>query len=238
MSASSWCAGASRTEAVAATDYKIRIGTEVRQRLAHYPNAFKIPSNDLDIYVVRDFLDRKQCAGLIGMIDRQRVPSQLLAPSADPEFRTSESCNLDPANKFVIAIEARIAGLMGIDPLHGETIQGQRYAVGQRFKMHHDFFHTDLPYWEEMAQTGGQRTWTAMIFLNEPEGGGETYFDKAGIKVTPRTGNLLAWNNLDARGEPNFFSLHEGMPVTAGTKYIITKWHRERPWRYSDMVTY
>jgi prolyl 4-hydroxylase len=223
---------------VAGDDYRIRIGREVGGRLSRHRSAFKIPSDDLDIYVVREFLDRKECAGLIAMIDRQRVPSQLLAPSADPEFRTSESCNLDPGNRFVIAIERKIAALLGIEPAHGETIQGQRYAVGQRFKTHHDFFHTDLPYWEEMAKTGGQRTWTAMIFLNEPGGGGETCFEKAGIKVTPRTGNLLAWNNLDPRGEPNFSSLHEGMKVTAGTKYIITKWHRERPWRYSDVVTY
>ena len=53
-----------------------------------------------------------------------------------------------------------------------------------------------------------------------------------------RPGNLLAWNNLDAIGEPNFHSIHQGMPVAAGVKYIITKWHRERPWLPSDMPTY
>jgi len=223
---------------MAGTDYKIRIGAEVRKRLAGVSNAFKIPSDDLDIFVVSHFLDARECDGLIEMIDAWRIPSQLLAPTGDPEFRTSESCNLDPQEPFVKAIEARIAGLLGIDPLHGETIQGQRYAVGQRFKPHHDFFHTDLPYWEEMARTGGQRTWTAMIFLNEPEGGGATFFEKAGVRVTPRRGNLLAWNNMNAQGEPNFFSIHEGMEVTAGVKYIITKWHRERPWLYSDVPTY
>jgi prolyl 4-hydroxylase len=223
---------------MAPVDYKIRIGTEVRERLARHSSALKIPSNDLDIFVVRDFLTGRECAGLIGMIDAWRIPSQLLAPTGDPEFRTSESCNLDPADPFVQSIEARITGLMGIEPGHGETIQGQRYAAGQRFKTHHDFFHTDQPYWEEMASTGGQRTWTAMMFLNEPEGGGATYFEKAGIRVTPRAGNLLAWNNMNARGEPNFYSLHEGMEVIAGVKYIITKWYRERPWSYSDAVTY
>ena len=89
-----------------------------------------------------------------------------------------------------------------------------------------------------MARCGGQRTWTAMIFLNEPEGGGETAFPKVGIKVTPRTGNMLVWNNLNIIGEPNYFSLHEGQPVSAGTKYIITKWHRERPWSYSETAIY
>jgi prolyl 4-hydroxylase len=119
---------------------------------------------------------------------------------------------------------------MGIDEAHGETIQGQRYAVGQRFKCHHDFFYTSEPYWPEQERTGGQRTWTVMVFLNEPQAGGQTEFPKAKVKISPKAGNLLAWNNLDALGEPNELSLHQGLPVEAGLKYIITKWYRERPW--------
>ena len=219
-------------------DYKILIGHEVRQRLARTPGAFKIPSNDLDIFVVRDFLSHAECATLCALIDGQRIPSQLLAPTEDPDFRTSESCNLDPHDPFVRTIEAKLTALLGINPLHGEAIQGQRYAVGQQFKPHHDFFYRDQPYWPDMENSGGQRTWTAMIFLNEPEEGGQTAFPNASLKVSPRTGNLLAWNNMDAIGEPNMFSLHQGMPVLAGTKYIITKWHRERPWGYTSVPTY
>ncbi len=219
-------------------DYKIRIGATVRDRLLANPSAFKIPSDDLDIFIVRDFLSKEECGKLIEMIDVSRIPSQLLAPTADPEFRTSESCNLDPTNRFIRQIEGKLTGLLGIDPFHGETIQGQRYAVGQQFKPHHDFFYPDQPYWEDMQKSGGQRTWTAMIFLNEPEGGGETAFPQAAIKVAPRAGNLLAWNNMNAIGEPNEYSLHEGLPVTAGVKYIITKWHRERIWGYSNAPTY
>jgi len=219
-------------------DYRVCIGAEVKARLERREGAFKIPSHDLDIFIVRDFLDRGDCATLIQKIDAQRVPSKLLAPSADPEFRTSESCNLDPNDAFIQKIEAQIGRLIGIDPRRGETIQGQRYAPGQRFKPHFDFFDRSQPYWDEMDRCGGQRTWTAMIFLNEPDGGGETSFPKANIKVAPRTGNMLVWNNLNIIGEPNHFSLHEGMPVEAGTKYIITKWHRERPWAYSDVPIY
>ena len=220
------------------TDYRIAIGKWVGDRLARWPTAFRIPSGNLDIYVVRDFLSPSECSGLIRLIDAQRVPSQLLSPSEDPEFRTSESCNMDPLQPLVRQIEGKITNLIGIDPVQGETIQGQRYAVGQQFKAHHDFFHPDEPYWPEMERCGGQRTWTAMVFLNSPEGGGQTEFESAGIKVSPRAGNLLAWNNLDASGEPNPHSLHRGCPVTAGLKYIITKWYRERPWSYSEVRTY
>jgi prolyl 4-hydroxylase len=30
-------------------------------------------------------------------------------------------------------------------------------------------------------------------------------------------------------GSPNPWTQHSGQPVEAGTKYIVTKWFRERP---------
>ena len=210
--------------------YILDIGPRVRNRLLNQPNCFQVPSKVLDIFVVRAFLSRQECEGLIKLIDADRQPSKILATDPDPSFRTSESCNLSPYSPLVQQVEVKITLLMGIEQNHGETIQGQRYAVGQQFKPHHDFFYPSEPYWEEQNRRGGQRTWTAMMFLNEPEAGGATNFPQAGVRVTPRRGNLLAWNNLDDLGRPNEYSLHEGMPVEGGVKYIITKWHRERPW--------
>ena len=210
--------------------YRAAIGPWVRSRLQKVPGIFKLPAANLDIFVLRDFLGDDECAGLIARIDANRKPSDILGEVPDREFRTSETCDLDPHDPFVQAIEDKLTALIGIDPVQGETIQGQRYAVGQQFKQHHDFFYPDQPYWEEQNRNGGQRTWTVMIFLNQPEAGGQTFFEKAGVRITPRRGNLLAWNNLDDLGEPNDASLHQGMPVEAGVKYIVTKWYRERAW--------
>ena len=217
---------------------RAEIGQEVLARLSADPRAMQIPCSVLDIFVVRDFLTDAENKALIRLIDGERVPSQLLAPSEDPEFRTSESCNLDPNHPIILQVEAKISEFTGIDPALGETIQGQRYAVGQQFKPHHDFFYDDQPYWEAMVRSGGQRTWTAMIFLNAPEEGGQTAFPAAGVKVTPRAGNMLIWNNMDVAGLPNPYSIHQGMPVLSGVKYIITKWHRERPWSFTPLTTY
>ena len=49
-------------------------------------------------------------------------------------------------------------------------------------------------------------------------------------RVAPRKGMLLAWDNMNPDGSPNTATLHEGMAVLEGTKYIITKWFREEPW--------
>ena len=210
--------------------YRAALGEYVRNRLSRMPNAFRLPVAEADLFVVRDFLTPEECAGLIERIDANRFPSGVLADDPDPTYRTSESCNLDRADPLVGGIEAKISQLMGIQPELGETVQGQRYAVGQEFKPHHDFFYTDQNYYKREAESGGQRTWTAMIFLNEPEAGGQTAFPEIDVRISPRAGNLFAWNNMDATGEPNKYTLHQGCPVLAGVKYIVTKWYRERPW--------
>jgi prolyl 4-hydroxylase len=221
-----------------AVDYKVAIGPWVRYRLEHHPAAWPIPSDDLDIFIVRDFLSKVECASLVAQIDAGCEPSVVLAPTGDPEYRTSQSCNMNLLDPEIVALDAKLEALLGIAAAHGEALQGQRYSVGQQFKPHYDFFYPDQPYWPAMEAGGGQRTWTAMAFLNQPEAGGETFFPNAGVKVAPRTGNLLVWNNLDTAGAPNEFTLHQGMPVTAGAKYVITKWHRERPWTSVDVPTY
>src|SRR3546814_1167868 len=55
-------------------------------------------------------------------------------------------------------------------------MQGQRYAPGQHFRAHHDYFHESEYYWQRMKNEGGQRTWTAMIYLNDVAEGGATWF--------------------------------------------------------------
>src|SRR3546814_19393527 len=69
-----------------------------------------------------------------------------------------------------------------------------------------------------------------MMFLNAVDEGGPTQFPEAKVRISPRKGNLLVWTNLDERGAPSMASLHQGMPVLAGVKSVITQWYPERPW--------
>ena len=67
-----------------------------------------------------------------------------------------------------------------------------------------------------------------MIYLKEPEAGGATRFKLLDVAIAPRKGRILIWNNMALDGSPNPWTLHEGMPVDRGSKYIVTKWYRER----------
>ena len=163
-------------------------------------------------------------------IDRDARPSTLLSSTDDTEFRTSSSTDFNRQEPAIDRIEKKITEFMGIPEAHGETIQGQRYEVGQQFKPHNDWFYHDQDYWKTEKDQGGQRIWTAMIYLNDTQVGGATRFKRLGKMFHAEKGKLLCWNNLTHEGDPNEWALHQGMKVRQGVKYIITKWFREMPW--------
>ena len=207
-----------------------RIGAHVTKRLNANPLVQQVEHPDAQLYVYQGFLSAKDCKTLIAKIDADAVPSTLYKGTEQQGFRTSYSCHLNRWDAFIAKIEARMSDVLGIDNEYAETMQGQRYQVGQEFKAHHDFFHPSQSYWTQEGPRGGQRSWTDMIFLNEPKKGGENEFPNIGLGVRPQAGMMLMWNNAQPDGTLNYKTLHTGTPVTKGVKHIITKWYRQNNW--------
>ena len=207
------------------------VGAMVRARLAADPGVYPIENNHAELFAVGNFLSAAECAKLCNMIDEVARPSSLHELDYAAGFRTSYSGDLDPHDSFVKGISRRIDDLLGLDPAIGEAVQGQRYLPGQQFQPHNDWFYTSEKYWQLEEARGGQRSWTAMVYLNDVEAGGATHFTEIGIAIEPKPGVLLLWNNALPDGRPNEGTMHAGMPVVKGAKYVITKWYRTRPWR-------
>lgn len=70
------------------------LGRSVARKLKASGRAQIVAQNNLSLYCVQDFMSRAECEELIGLIGKGRQPSGLLSATADPEFRTSDSCNL------------------------------------------------------------------------------------------------------------------------------------------------
>jgi len=198
-------------------------------RLTKVPGVQRVPTRELELFIVRSFLDPATCAAIIDRIDSRRRPSEIADDFGIANFRTSETCDLDSGDPLVGDVDRKIAALLGLPLANGEPLQGQRYAPGQEFRAHTDTFNPGGYDFLVHTERGGQRSWTAMIYLNEPEDGGATRFKIIGKTVQPETGKLLAWNNLLPDGTPNPATLHQGMKVRRGTKYVLTKWFRQRP---------
>ncbi len=199
----------------------------VARRLIAAPGVQRVPSRALDLFIARDFLDPARCAALGDAIDARRRPSEIADDVGHVAFRTSETCDLDLADPLVAGVDALLCDFLGLTPAASEPIQGQRYAPGQEFKPHTDSFNPGGADFFVHCAEQGQRTWTAMLYLNRPEEGGATRFKHIDKTIQPELGKLLAWNNLLPDGSPNMATLHQGMKVRRGTKYIITKWFRQ-----------
>ncbi|WFL77467.1 2OG-Fe(II) oxygenase [Altererythrobacter arenosus] len=192
----------------------------------------RVPNAKIELFQLKGFLSSGHCRELISLIDANRRPSTIADDNGDAYFRTSETCDLEASEPAVQELEVLLQSLSGIDPAHGEPCQGQRYAPGQEFKPHTDYFAPDGADYAKFCSVAGQRTWTFMIYLNEVEAGGATRFKVVGKTFQPETGKLLCWNNRRPDGSVNPNTLHHGMKVRSGVKYVITKWYREREWEW------
>lgn len=190
----------------------------------------RVPSPRLELFQRRGFLSPDHCCKLIELIDAGRRPSEIADPNGDDYFRTSETCDLPNDAEPVRELEKLLEPFTGIDPKYGEPVQGQRYDVGQEFKQHTDYFEPNGEDFVKFCSVAGQRTWTFMIYLNEVEAGGSTRFKVIGKTFQPEVGKLICWNNHRADASLNPATLHHGMKVRKGVKYVMTKWYREREW--------
>ena len=208
---------------------------QVANRLSAIPGMRKVPSNKLQQFLLPGFLSAEECQGLMDRIDATVRPSTITDDNGDPEFRTSETGELDHDDPFIAAIDAKLCDIAGIPDDFGEPLQGQRYEVGQQFKGHTDYFEPNGVDYHEHTHISGQRTWTLMAYLNDVEAGGATRFPVTGKLHQPEAGKLLAWCSLNPDGSVNPHTLHQAMKVRKGRKYVITKWFRERPWPWNGV---
>ncbi|WP_430392445.1 2OG-Fe(II) oxygenase [Dyella sp. 20L07] len=127
---------------------------------------------------------------------------------------------------LVQRIEQRIADLLDIPVNHGEGLQILHYLPGQEYEPHYDWFDPSQPGFSAVTARGGQRIASVVMYLNTPEEGGGTGFPAIGLTVTALRGSAVyfAYETGDEA------SLHAGLPVIRGEKWIATKWLRERPY--------
>jgi prolyl 4-hydroxylase len=182
------------------------------------------------VVVFGDLLDADECAELIDLARARLVRSETVethtGSSAVNEARTSDGMFFDPGEYPVCArLEARMAALLGWPLENGEGLQILRYGPGAEYKPHYDYFDPAEPGTPTILKRGGQRVGSLVCYLNTPAAGGATVFPDAGLDVAPVRGNAVFFSY--SRADPATRTLHGGAPVTAGEKWVATKWMRE-----------
>lgn len=188
-------------------------------------DAETLSSNPL-IRLLSRFMSDEECDYLVRAAQPLMRPSMIIDPASGRRvphpFRTSTSMNFDPTQEDLVvhALNRRIAVATGTLVEAGEPLHILRYTPGQEFRPHHDAIEGAV----------NQRQWTALVYLNDQYEGGETVFPEIGLTVGARRGDCLVFENASNLGEPNPKARHAGLPVTDGTKWLASRWIRQRPY--------
>jgi prolyl 4-hydroxylase len=182
------------------------------------------------IYKLDNFLTSEDCERLINISNKVLRPSTISTAedaSITSDYRTSMTADLNQnSSDYLLYIDNKISSFMKLNPCLGEILQAQKYEPGQYYKEHCDYFFPLTKEFKTYTEWMGQRTWTLMVYLNNVEEGGETYFKHLKLKLKPKAGTAVFWNNLYKNGVPNPKTMHEALSPVSGDKYVITKWFR------------
>mgnify|MGYP005821804919 FL=1 len=185
------------------------------------------------INIYRNALTKEECENVIKFSRKKFFKQPLL--SGDGHGRTSSQFFIEKGLDVVSKIEEFTASNL---PTYNElnlTIKNQEptsvvmYEKGEQYKAHWDYFHPQLhpkEYETFVAHGNSNRVATAIFYLNDSFEGGETYFPKIDFKIKPELGMCVTFTNMFSDDEFNGESLHAGLPVISGEKYIATKWVR------------
>ncbi len=176
---------------------------------------------------INDFLSEKDCEKLIQLASSTFEGVDVLGESIEG-YRVAQGAWLeDEDDEIVLRYRNMISEQTDLPIINMEQIHIVKYAIGEEYKEHHDFFHPGEYYYDSEIERGGQRLKTALIYLNDDFEGGETHFPSLNLVVKPKKGKLVIWDNVNEDGSLDFNSLHAGLPVKKGFKYIAVIWIRE-----------
>ena len=184
--------------------------------------------------VLHNLLSAEECEGLIKEASPRLQRAKTVDSSGKQQIdarRTSEGMFFAMGESPLIQrIEQRIASLLSMPVDHGEGLQVLHYLPGQQYEPHYDWFDPEQPGFAAITAKGGQRIASLVMYLNTPEEGGGTSFPELGLTVTALRGSAVYF----AYDTGDHASLHAGLPVQQGEKWIATKWLRERPFQIAS----
>jgi prolyl 4-hydroxylase len=188
------------------------------------------------VLVSRDFVTTEECAHLMAQT-RPRLSTAdeyvgVTAVFAEKELLDGSSALLGPleADVAVRNIERRIAALTERPINTIEPLSVVRYAGGQQYRTHVDYLTDDvIAANRRRGDRSGQRIATFLIYLLAPESGGGTHYPEADLVVEGEWRMAAMHYNALPDGRIDRASVHAGLPVERGEKWIARTALHEGP---------
>ncbi len=185
------------------------------------------------IAFIDNVLDADECDELVRRSTSHLERSTIVDPQSGAGTaianRSSEGTYFPiEADAFIAQLDRRIAALMNAPVENGEGLQILHYRTGGEYTPHFDYFPPADPGSAAHIANGGQRVASLILYLNDVAGGGSTVFPELKLTVGPKKGAGVYFEYCNSRGQVDPLTLHGGLPVLEGEKWIATKWVRQR----------
>jgi hypothetical protein len=147
----------------------------------------------------------------------------------DPHRSCSDfEYDLLDSDLILTLIRNRVAAVTGLPVAAMEPPRVFHYALGQDIKPHYDRLNDGIA---DYARSGykGDRIVTFLLYLNDDFDGGELEFPLVGQRFKGKMGDGLYFAHVNQEGTRERLSLHAGLPIRRGEKYVLSQWIHDRP---------
>ncbi len=214
-----------------------RFWARIRRR-ARFPHHIEIPTTDRlhdkpSVAVIRGLLPLDLCRYL-GATARPWLKPATVNDATDGErpdaSRSNRVMSFFPLERDVLvqSIDQRLAAAAQLPLSYGDVLSVLHYRPGETYRPHFDFFDPAFPQHAVQLADRGQRVLTMLVYLNDEYRDGHTQFQRLNWSFRGQPGDALMFSNVDADGEPDRMTLHSGASPTAGEKWLLSKWFRNR----------
>ena len=147
----------------------------------------------------------------------------------DPHRSCSDfEFNIADSDCVLIMVRQRIAALTGLPTAAMEPPRVFHYALGQDIKPHYDRLSDGIGGYGG-GDYEGDRIVTFLLYLNDGFEGGELDFPKVNRRYKGGKGDAVYFAHVNEVGAPEPLSLHAGLPILRGEKYVLSQWIHDRP---------
>jgi hypothetical protein len=148
----------------------------------------------------------------------------------DPH-RTCSDYQFDIRNTdlVLLLVRERISALVKLPTVAMEPPRIFHYARGEQIKAHYDRCGDGVGGYGREGGYLGDRIVTFLLYLNDDYEGGDLDFPKTGFRCRGAKGDGVYFAHVDAAGRPDPLSLHAGLEIRQGEKWVLSQWIHDRP---------
>lgn len=184
----------------------------------------------MKIQELDNLIPEEVCEKIINTFKDLVIPAEIIndqGMSKKSEIRVASNYFFD-SNQFpdILPLEQFISKVTKKSSQNLEQFCLIKYTPGGKYAEHYDASELINPlYPDKIPPT--PRSHSFLFYLNDDYEGGETAFTELNKKILPKKGKGIFWENYKDNGQLEKNSLHSGLPVTKGTKWILTCWVRD-----------